>query len=77
MFLFIGDKGVFESKRRLIVVVFWTHKAVYCLLFFGWVMMPIMFKCPICQAVLADPSELREHRLSKHKNCVHEAKCVC
>jgi hypothetical protein len=32
--------------------------------------MPIMFKCPICNAELIDPKELREHRMREHKNAL-------
>jgi hypothetical protein len=58
------------------IVDFSTHKAVYPLMSSSKAMMPILFKCPICHAVLANPAELREHRLEKHKNCMHEAK-IC
>jgi hypothetical protein len=31
-----------------------------------------LFKCPICNADIADPIKLREHRLTAHKNVFDE-----
>lgn len=37
-------------------------------------MLPLPYQCPICNAELNDPRQLREHRMKKHETLLNEVK---